>query len=234
MTKTSMRGLLAAVLAGGIITGGMSGAGVAHADGGGVELEGVSNGDCTATIKVTNYTNSTFFQPDWWFAEENDPDMVNRTDIPATMEPPWREESGIAWPIARWVGDPPLRSGLAPGVPEWDSNNNYNRNAQPDGFLTQQTIDLNAVSGAPGPSADGTKTIYFRIKTGPQEGDRLPNPQQLVVTGCQKPGGPLDFGSLDLGALVRLAGRALRPQRHTAPCDAEVTSFEYFARTPRV
>ncbi|GAC84901.1 hypothetical protein GP2_027_00460 [Gordonia paraffinivorans NBRC 108238] len=115
MTKTSMRGLLAAVLAGGIITGGMSGAGVAHADGGGVELEGVSNGDCTATIKVTNYTNSTFFQPDWWFAEENDPDMVNRTDIPATMEPPWREESGIAWPIARWVGDPPLRSGLAPG-----------------------------------------------------------------------------------------------------------------------
>ncbi|WP_312028898.1 hypothetical protein [Gordonia paraffinivorans] len=202
MTKTSMRGLLAAVLAGGIITGGMSGAGVAHADGGGVELEGVSNGDCTATIKVANYTNSTFFQPDWWFAEENDPDMVNRTDIPATMEPPWREESGIAWPIARWVGDPPLRSGLAPGVPEWDSNNNYKRNAQPDGFLTQQTIDLNAVSGAPGPSADGTKTIYFRIKTGPQEGDRLPNPQQLVVTGCQKPGGPLDFGSLDLGALV--------------------------------
>ncbi|GAC84902.1 hypothetical protein GP2_027_00470 [Gordonia paraffinivorans NBRC 108238] len=58
------------------------------------------------------------------------------------------------------------------------------------------------MSGAPGPSVDGTKTIYFRIKTGPQEGDRLPNPQQLVVTGCQKPGGPLDFGSLDLGALV--------------------------------
>ncbi len=234
MTKTSMRGLLAAVLAGGIITGGMSGAGVAHADGGGVELEGVSNGDCTATIKVTNYTNSTFFQPDWWFAEENDPDMVNRTDIPATMEPPWREESGIAWPIARWVGDPPLRSGLAPGVPEWDSNNNYNRNAQPDGFLTQQTIDLNAVSR-------GARTVGRR-----DEDDLLPDQDRSA--GGRSTAEPSAAGRHRMPEAGRparlrfprsrgagsLAGRALRPQRHTAPCDAEVTSFEYFARTPRV
>ncbi|MEO9329527.1 hypothetical protein [Gordonia aurantiaca] len=194
-----MRAFGAALIAGGVVAGGMTGAGAAFADTGGLKLEGVSNGDCTATIKVTNHTNSTYFQPDWWFEQENDPEMVDATSIPPTMEPPWREVAGVPWPIARWVGDPPLSSGLAPGVPSWGNGVAYNRNAQPDGFVTERTIDLNTVSGAPAPSENGTKTIFFRIKTGPQTADRLPNPQQLVVTGCRTSNGSLDFGSLDLG-----------------------------------
>lgn len=204
MKKTSIRSMCAAVLAAGAVIGGMAGAGTASAAPGGLTLEGVANGDCTATIKVTNHTNSTFFQPDWWFEQENDPAMVNATSIPPEMPAPWREVSGIPWPIARWVGDPPvLTSGLGPGVPSWGGGVPYNRNAQPDGFVTERTIDLATVAGAPAPSAEGTKTIYFRIKTGPQTADRLPTPQQLVVTGCRSANGSLDFGSLDLGSLGR-------------------------------
>lgn len=202
MRTSSMRALCAAMLATGVAAGGMAGAGTAFAAPGGLTLQGVSNGDCTATIKITNYTNSTYFQPDWWFEQENDPAMVNATSIPPEMSAPWREVSGIPWPIARWVGDSPaLTSGLGPGVPSWGSGNPYNRNAQPDGFVTERTIDLKTVTGAPEPSAEGTKTIYFRIKTGPQTADRLPNPQQLVVDGCQSSNGSLDFGSLDFGSL---------------------------------
>ncbi|WP_232716810.1 hypothetical protein [Gordonia metallireducens] len=203
MKKSSVRALCATVLAAGVMAGGIAGAGAASAaDPGGVKLEGINNGDCTATIKVTNFTNSTFFQPDWWFEQENDPAMVNATTIPAEMPAPWREVSGIPWPIARWVGDSPaLTSGLDPGIPSWGNGNPYNRNAQPDGFVTQRTIDLKTVTGAPEPSAEGTKTIWFRIKTGPQTADRLPTPQKLVVDGCRSSNGSLDFGSLDFGSL---------------------------------
>lgn len=202
MRKSSMRALCAAVLATGVVAGGMTGAGTASAAPGGLILQGVSNGDCTATIKITNYTNSTYYQPDWWFEQENDPAMVNATSIPAEMSAPWREVSQIPWPIARWVGDSPaLTSGLGPGVPSWGNGNPYNRNAQPDGFVTERTIDLKTVTGAPEPSSDGTKTIWFRIKTGPQTADRLPTPQQLVVDGCRSSNGSLDFGSLDFGSL---------------------------------
>ncbi|MCK8613813.1 hypothetical protein [Gordonia sp. C13] len=194
-----MRALCATVLATGVMAGGMTGAGAAFAeDAGGLILPGVNNGDCTATIKVTNFTNSTFFQPDWWFEQENDPAMVNATTIPAEMPAPWHESSGIQWPMARWVGDPPLASGLGPGVDGWGNGNLYSRNAQPDGFVTQRTIDLKTVTGAPEPSAEGTKTIWFRIKTGPQTADQLPAPQKLVVEGCRSSSGGLDFGSLSL------------------------------------
>ncbi|MFF2083719.1 hypothetical protein ACFVVM_08070 [Nocardia sp. NPDC058176] len=190
-----------------LAAGTVAGIGEAAAQTGGIQLAGVANDNCTATITLTNYTNSRFFQPDWWFAEENDLEMVDATGPVADMPPPWRAVPDIPWPIARWVGDPPLHSGVPPEVPSFPDSP-YNRNAQPDGNVTQATIDLRAVDGAPTPSADGTMTIYFRVKTGPQTADRLPNPQELIVGGCASNGGgshgsgSADWGSSNLGSTI--------------------------------
>lgn len=196
-------GLVSMALAAGTIAG----IGEAAAQTGGIRLVGAANDNCTATITLTNHTNSRHYQPDWWFAEENDPAMIAATTLPETMPPPWRAVSGIPWPIARWVGDPPLHSGVADGIPAFPGST-YNRNAQPDGNVTEATIDLRAVEGAPTPSADGTMTIFFRVRTGPQTADRLPNPQELVVGGCASNGGgspgsgSADLGSAHLGVVI--------------------------------
>ncbi|WP_336082673.1 hypothetical protein [Nocardia sp. SSK8] len=180
----------------------MTGAGQAAAQTGGIRLVGEAHGDCTVTITLTNHTNSTFYQPDWWFAEENDPAMVDATTLPDTMPFPWRAVSGIPWPMARWVGDPALHSGVAEGIPTFPGAR-YDTNAQPEGFVTAGLIDLRAAENAPEPSADGTMTIYFRVKSGPVTADRLPTPQELVVTGCAgKGGGSSDWGSVDFGSVI--------------------------------
>ncbi|GAA1481815.1 hypothetical protein GCM10009624_22550 [Gordonia sinesedis] len=172
----------------------VTGVGTAAAAGTGVEISGRSNGDCTATITLTNYTNTRFYQPDWWFEQENDPAMVTATTLPPEMPPPWRAVNGIPWPMARWVGSPALSSGVADGVPVWPGSP-YRSDAQPDGFVTSATIDLATAADAPAPSANRTKTIYFRVRSGPVTADRRPTPIQLVVTGCKVGGGSSDWGS---------------------------------------
>lgn len=209
MKRTGISGLCAA---GAIIAATLAsslGVGTASAATTGLELSGVDNGDCTATITLINHTNATFYQPDWWFDQENDLALVNATELPSTSMPsPWRAVNGVPWPIARWVGDPPLGSEVAAGVPVWAPGvNAYLNNAQPDGFASERTINLKTVTAAPPASSDGTKTIWFRLKTGPVTADRLPTPQQLVVHGCaDTPGGGSSIygsssGSVDLGAL---------------------------------
>lgn len=190
-----------------LAAGTIAGIGEAAAQTGGIRLVAAANDNCTVTITLTNHTNSRHYQPDWWFAEENDMAMVDATTLPETMPPPWRAVSGIPWPIARWVGDPPLHSGVAEGIPAFPGSG-YNRNAQPEGNITEATIDLRAAEGAPTPSADGTMTIYFRVKSGPNGPDRLPIPQELVVSGCAFHGGgshgsgSADWGSVNLSLLV--------------------------------
>lgn len=182
--------------------GTLTGAGAAAAQTGGIRLVGEAHGDCTATITLTNHTNSTYYQPDWWFAEENDPAMVDALTLPETMPFPWREVSGIPWPMARWVGSPALHSGVAEGIPTFPGAR-YNTNAQPDGFITTATIDLRAAENAPLAAADGTLTIYFRVKSGPVTGDQLRTPQELVVNGCAGGGGGSgDWGSVDFGSVI--------------------------------
>lgn len=199
MVSGSARTTVGTVVMSAVLLGSVVGAGNASAKVGGIQLTGVAHDDCTATITLTNFTNTTFYQPDWWFEQENDPAMVNATTIPADMPPPWREVSGIPWPMARWVGDPPLHSEVADGVPTWPGVA-YNTNAQPDGFPSQATIALLDADGAPEPNEDGTMTIYFRVRSGPVTADRLPDPQQLVVSGCRKNnGGGSSSGSAGLG-----------------------------------
>ncbi|GAC69177.1 hypothetical protein [Gordonia soli] len=177
------------------------GAGTATAATTGLELSGAARPNCTATITLVNHTNSTNYVPDWWFDQENDPAMVNATTIPATMPSPWREVNGIPWPIARWVGDPALRSGVADGVPVWGTPGvPYRTGAQPEGFTTTKTLDLKTAVGAPAPT-NGTKTIWFRLRTGPQTADRLPTPQKLVVTGCRSTTGSIDIGITNFGSV---------------------------------
>ncbi|MDL9935817.1 hypothetical protein QSJ18_03570 [Gordonia sp. ABSL1-1] len=172
--------------------------GVAEAAGRGLALTGVSSGNCSATITLTNYTNSRAYQPDWWFEQENDAAMVNAVTIPPTMTPPWREVSGIPWPMARWVGSPPLHSEVADGVPVWPGNP-YNSAAQPDGHVTSATIKLKEQANAPAVPKSGSYTIYFRLRSGPVTADRLPTPQRLEVPGCTSKGnGSIDWGSLKL------------------------------------
>ncbi len=183
----------ATIAAAGIIVGSMAGAGQAAAANSGLKLDGVNNANCTATIKLTNYTNNKNFVPDWWFDQENDPAMVTATSIPPNLKAPWREITGVPWPIARFVGDPALRSGVADGV----STSGYKNNAQPDGFVTEKTIELKTASDAPKPSQDGTYTIHFRVRLGPENDDYVA-PKSLVVTGCKSGTGSLDFGSLDM------------------------------------
>lgn len=201
-TQSFRAGTVAALASIAVAAGTVTGVGEAAAQApGGIRLTGVANDNCTATITLTNHTNSRSYQPDWWFAEEDDPEMVDAMTIPATMPPPWREVFGIPWPMARWVGDPPLTSGVADDVPVFNPGVvGYNRNAQPEGYVTEATIDLRAADNAPTPSADGTMTIYFRVKSGPQTADRLPTPQELVVGGCATNGGGSsgDWGSVDL------------------------------------
>lgn len=188
MVSSSVGTAVGTVAMSAALFGSVLGAGTASAQTGGIRLVGTANDNCTATITLTNYTNTTFYQPDWWFEQENDPAMVNATTIPAVMPPPWREVNGIPWPMARWVGDPPLHSEVAAGVPVWPGAA-YNTNGQPNGFVSAATIDLRAADGAPAPNEDGTMTIYFRVRSGPVTADRLPTPQQLVVSGCRSGGG---------------------------------------------
>ncbi|TYQ01428.1 UNVERIFIED_ORG: hypothetical protein L601_000900000070 [Gordonia westfalica J30] len=62
MRKSSVRAACATVMAAGVMAGGIASAGAASAaEPGGLILQGIDNGDCTATIKVTNFTNSTYF-----------------------------------------------------------------------------------------------------------------------------------------------------------------------------
>ncbi|OZG28911.1 hypothetical protein BH683_012610 [Williamsia sp. 1138] len=211
MKRSEITGLCAAAAA--TVVASFAGAGAASAATKGTEIGGANNGNCTATITEINHTNSTNYQPDWWFEQENDVALVNATQLPASMPTPWRAVNGIPWPIARWVGteSPYLTSGLAPGILPWGSGNPYNGSAQPEGFVTERTIDLKTAVDAPPASADGTKTIWFRIRTGPQTADRAPTPQQLVVTGCEETpgggstsgssGGGSSIGSFDLGTL---------------------------------
>ena len=194
MVSGSARTTVGTVFVSAVLLGSVLGAGNAVAKVGGIQLAGEAHDDCTATISLTNFTNTTFYQPDWWFEQENDPALVNATTIPDDMPPPWREVNGIPWPMARWVGDPPLHSEVAEGVATWPGVP-YNTNAQPDGFVSRATIALLETDGAPEPNEDGTMTIYFRVRSGPVTADRLPDPQQLVVTGCRKNGGGGSSGS---------------------------------------
>ncbi|MFC9873997.1 hypothetical protein [Nocardia salmonicida] len=185
-----------AVLAAGTVTG----VGSAAAQTGGISLLGEAHTNCSFTLTLTNYTNSRNYQPDWWFEAENDPAMVNATGPVADMPPPWRAVNGVPWPIARWVGDPPLTSGVADGVPVFNPPTvGYNRNAQPAGEVTTRTVDLRAVTDAPTP-VDNKLTLYYRVKTGPSAPDRLPTPQQLVVDGCTSGGGSSGSGSSGSGS----------------------------------
>ncbi|MDV7102122.1 hypothetical protein R4227_18875 [Gordonia amicalis] len=123
------------------------------------------------------------------------------------MTAPWRYVDGIPWPMARWVereDGTRLFSELAPGVQPWPGGGvQYNSSAQPDGFVSTATVNLKTVTNPapPAPSPEGTQTIYYRIKSGPQTADRRPTPQELVVTGCKSGSGSLDGGSLDWGSL---------------------------------
>ncbi|MCR8896203.1 hypothetical protein NWF34_04435 [Gordonia sp. GONU] len=184
----------------------LAGAGNAAAQGKGVEITAVDNKNCTATFTLTNYTNSTFYQPDWWFKQEANQDWINATGNVGDLTAPWRYVNGIPWPMARWVqreDGTKLFSQLAPGVPPAGGGVPYNSSAQPDGFVSTATVNLKTVTNPapPAPSPEGTQTIYYRIKSGPQTADRRPTPQELVVTGCQSGSGSLDWGSLDWGSL---------------------------------
>lgn len=211
MKRTGISGLCAAGAVVAATLASSLGVGMASAATTGLDLSGIDSGNCTATITLVNHTNATFYQPDWWFGQENDLALVNAMENPPTMPAPWRAVNGVPWPIARWVGDPPLHSEVGPGVPVWTPGvNAYNSSAQPEGFVTEKTIDLKTVTDAPPAASDGTKTIWFRLKTGPATADRLPTPQQLVVHGCaDTPGGGSSVygssgtGSVDLGVLFK-------------------------------
>ena len=187
-------------LCAGFTAAGLAGAGTAHAAGSGISLTAVDNKNCTATFTLTNHTNSTCYQPDWWFAQEANEAWINAgandTSLPVTA--PWRYVSGVPWPVARWVGSPSLHSGVAEGIPVFPGNT-YKSNAQPEGYVTTGTINLKTVTNPapPKPARNHTQTIYHRVKTGPVTADRLPTPVKLVVTGCKKSSGN---GSLDWGS----------------------------------
>lgn len=191
-------------------------AGAAQAAGTGTALEGTALGGCKVEFQLTNHTNSTFFQPDWWFASEGTgADGGTPPSAPPPYSAPWREvpSTGTNWAWARWIGDPPLHSGLADGVPSWGNGVPYKSNAQPDGFITKATIDVSAATGPvpPTPSETGKYTIWFRIGNGPQTADRVA-PKSLEVTGCPQSNGGSSgsssgslgssSGSLGLGSLI--------------------------------
>ncbi|EGD55768.1 hypothetical protein SCNU_05990 [Gordonia neofelifaecis NRRL B-59395] len=192
--------------------------GTAGAAGKGTALSAHDNGDCTVTITLTNYTNTTYYQPDWWFDQEGPP-PANGSD-PADFVSPWREvpSTGTNWPFARWIGDPPLHSEVADGVAKWPGSP-YNSSAQPDGYESSATIDPREAENPAPPAVadDGSYTIWFRINNGPQTADRVP-PASVKVTGCESSGGSsdgssggssgstggsLDFGSLDFGSIFK-------------------------------
>lgn len=167
--------------------------GSTHAATKGVELTAHDNGDCTVTFTLVNHTNSTFYQPDWWFDQEGP--APAKTADPSTYVAPWRvvPSTGTTWAFARWVGSPALHSELAPGVPAFAPPTvGYNTSAQPDGKVSTATVDVREATGPEAPDASdaGTQTVWFRIGNGPVPGDRIA-PASIVVTGC----GPQPWGS---------------------------------------
>ncbi len=225
MSTRSLAALGAAVAATGLLASSLV-APPAQAAGSGTLIEAVDKGGCTAEFTLTNFTNSPNYMPDWWFEAENPPASYPLAAPPAGAEinPPWRILSGVPWPIARYVGDPALRSGVAEGIPPWTgpgSGTAYSSTVQgPDGYKTTKTIALKDATdpAAPAAGADGTLKIFYRIALGPQTADRDQEPKELVVTGCGSSGGngsldsgsgsgsldsgSLDSGSLDLGSLM--------------------------------
>ncbi|MFW0790627.1 hypothetical protein [Gordonia sp. CPCC 205333] len=202
MRRSIIRSIVTGIAIAGVTATAFTCGNSASAAGRGITLTAVDSANCTATFTLTNYTNSSYFQPDWWFEQEANDTWINAgasdTGLPVTA--PWRYTSGVPWPIARWVGNPALHSELAAGVTHWGSGVPYNSAAQPDGFVSTTTVNLKTVENPapPAASASGTQTIYFRVKTGPQTADRLPNPVKLVVTGCKSK--PHGNGSLDWGS----------------------------------
>jgi len=194
--------VLGAGLVVGVAAGVIAGAGGAQAQTKGTALDASALGNCKVEFTLTNYTNATYYQPDWWFDQEG-PAPANGSD-PASFTPPWRTvpSTGTNWPFARWIGDPPLHSELAAGVPAWGSGVAYKSDAQPDGFVSTATIDISAATNpAPPPvSANGTYTVWFRINNGPQTADRVPA-KSVVVTGCNTSTGSLHLGTVNFGSL---------------------------------
>ena len=200
MTKRSSTRVGTATIAALAITG-LVGAGVANAENGrGMTLTGVDNGDCTATFTLTNYTNQNIATPDWWFESEWDgpppPHAAAGNSGNPPYELPWRQwpSTDTNWAFARYIGMPPttgnvLAAGLGSGVKPWyqAGSGGYKSDAQQPGFVTTKTIDLTEATNPlppPEPAADGSHTIKFRIDNGPVAADRIPEPQTLVVTGC--------------------------------------------------
>jgi hypothetical protein len=174
MSTRTFTALGVAVAAAGIVTSSLISpvASAAPAPGTGTLIEAVDKGDCNVEFTLTNHTNSTNYWPDWWFESENPPASYppSAPSAGAQINPPWRMITGVPWPIARYVGNPPLKSGIPAGVAPWGSGPAYSSDLSkppygggPDGpyepVTTTATINLRDATdpAMPTPAADGTQ-----------------------------------------------------------------------------